>query len=436
MKEVISFLKDLLNEEDVVIVATSGGPDSMCLLHLLKNNFKNKIICAHVNHGLRKESLKEAKSLKKYCQINNIIFEYMKIDNYTNNKFSESEGRSKRYQFFNKLLKKYHAKYIMTAHHGNDLEETILMRLVRGSNLKGYAGILRVNNHLVRPLLSVTKEEILKYNKSNNLEYFIDSSNECENYTRNRFRKNIIPLLEKEDKNVHKKFLKFSEELNKYNNYINKIINLKIDNIYNDGIININNLLKEDEFIQEKIIEYVIENIQKEYILDINDKNKKDLMDLIYSSKNKQIDLGNGFIGRKSYNNLIIEKNSTIEGYDYLFKDYLNINNKYIIEKVNKSNDISNNIIRLNSNDISLPLHVRTICKNDKMEIKNMNGSKKIKDIFKNAKIDIKEREIYPIVVDSKNTIIWLPGIKKSIFDKEISKKYDIILKYTEGKNE
>ena len=436
MKEVITFLNNLINKDDIIIVGTSGGPDSMCLLHLLTSNFSNKIICAHVNHNVRKEAIKEAEFLKKYCQENHLIFEYMEITKYKNNKFSESEGRSKRYQFFNELKEKYRAKYIMTAHHANDLEETILMRLIRGSNLKGYMGIPRINNHLVRPLLTITKKEILAYNEINNINYFTDYTNNDINYTRNRYRETIIPLLEKEDVNIHKKFIKFSKELSKYNDYINRVIKSKIHNIYKNGIINISNLKKEDSFLQEKIIEYVIEDIQKEEILDINDKNKIDLLNLINDNKNKQIDLGNGFIGRRSYNNLIIEKNNIVVPYDYILTDSITINEHFIIEKISNSKDKSNNVIRINSDDIELPLHVRSMHKDDVMHVKNMLTMKKVNDIFKNSKIDIKKRKVYPLVVDSKNVIIWIPGIKKSKFDKEIYEKYDIILKCTEEKYE
>ncbi len=438
MKEVISFLNNLLNDDDTLIVATSTGPDSMCLLHILNNNFKNKIICAHVNHGVRSESIKEANFLKKYCLNNNIIFEYMEIKEYSNHKFSESEGRRKRYAFFNELLDKYHAKYIMTAHHANDLEETILMRLVRGSNLKGYLGISRINNNLVRPLLSLTKEEIINYNKLHNIPYFNDYTNDDINYTRNRFRKQIIPLLEKEDSNVHKKFIKFSEELSKYNDYINKVIKNKINNIYINGVINIDNLKKEDSFIQEKIIEYVIEDIQKDYLLDINDKNKMALMELTKEQKNKAVDLGNGFIGRRSYNSLIIEKNNNNlnNKYDYIFNDYLKILDRYVIAKVKECSLKSNNVLRINSKEIALPIHVRCMNKDDLIQVKNMKTFKKVNDIFKNSKVDIKKRQTYPVVTDSKNNIIWLPGLKKSTFDKEFSEKYDIILKYTEEKDE
>ena len=110
--------------------------------------------------------------------------------------------------------------------------------------------------------------------------------------------------------------------------------------------------------------------------------------------------------------------------------------NKYKFCKIKNSNDKSNFVIRLNSKEIELPLIIRTKQIGDKMAIKNLSGTKKLKDIFIDCKMDMKIRNEYPIVCDSKNNIIWIPGIKKSIFDKEINEKYDIILRYTEEENE
>ena len=288
MNEMFNFLDNLLKFEDHIVVATSGGPDSMCLLSILLSYQKKlnlNIICAHVNHKLRKESEDEKKFVQDYCLKNNVTFEYMEIDSYTNNKFTESEARKKRYQFFDTIVTKYHAKYLMTAHHGNDLEETILMRIVRGSNLKGYVGIPRIseneNYKIIRPLISVSKKEILKYLKENKIPYVVDKSNEDEKYTRNRYRKHMLPMLEKEDESVHLKFWKFSEELQSYQRFVQDYINKVIGNIYKDNYIDIKNLLKEDEFIQGKIIEYVITDIQKDNILNINDKQFKEILKLI-----------------------------------------------------------------------------------------------------------------------------------------------------------
>lgn len=438
MKETQNFLEKFLSYSDSIVVGISGGPDSMCLLNLLINlreKFNLKIICAHVNHGLRKESDSEKIFVENYCANNNVIFEYMKIDNYHNNKFSENEAREKRYTFFNELIKKYKAKYLMTAHHGDDLIETILMRIVRGSNLKGYAGISRIsekeNYQIIRPLISASKKEIIEYLNLNNIDYVIDESNKDQKYTRNRYRQQVLPFLEQEDKNVNLKFLKYSEELNKYNKYITKIIKDKIKNIYNNNTINISELLKEDEFIIEKIIEYVIMDIQSYYLFNISDKQFMHIMNLLKSSGNKQISLSDGFIARKSYNNLYIEKNKISEEYEYTFVDKVQIENK-IIEQINSSSEKSNFVLRINSEEITLPIIIRTVHKGDKIKIKNLNGSKKVSDIFIDAKIDKEKRKCYPIVTDSKNNIIWIPGIKKSTFDKEIFEKYDIILKYME----
>ena len=439
MKEVQDYLNNLLNNNDTIVIATSGGPDSMCLLHILLSMQKKKnlkLICVHINHNTRYENKEEAKMVKKYCDDNNITFVYDEIKDYKNNKFTESEGREKRYKILDNIVKKHHAQYLMTAHHGNDLEETILMRIVRGSNLKGYLGIPKISHNqdydIVRPLLYVNKKEILEYINKYNIPYVLDKSNEDNIHTRNRYRKHVLPFLEKEEKLVHQKFLKYSEELESYHNYVNREIKKIIDNIYKDNKINIKNLLKEDEFLQRKIIEYVIEDIQRKEIFNINDKEFNSILELLKSDKNKQINLADNFIARRSYNYLIIEKNNDVDNYKYIFNKEINILDKYIIKEVKSSKDTSNYTTRINSKEVKLPLIVRNILPGDKMQIKNLKGSKKIKDIFIDIKLDKVKRKSYPIVTDSENNVIWLPGIKKSIFDKEISEKYDIILKYME----
>ena len=222
MKEAYNYLSKFINKNDYVVIANSGGPDSMALLSLLikyREKVPFNIVCAHVNHKVRLESDDEELFVKSYCKSNNVIFECMKIKEYDNSNF-EAYARSKRYKFFDEIVLKYNAKVLFTAHHGDDLIETILMRIVRGSSLKGYSGFLMEVNKgsykLVRPLVYTTKDEIIKYLNDNNIKYVIDKSNDNLEYTRNRYRHNILPYLKKEDKNVHLKFLKYSETLNEY----------------------------------------------------------------------------------------------------------------------------------------------------------------------------------------------------------------------------
>ena len=160
MENVLNFINNLNIKNETVIVAISGGPDSMLLLHIL-NNLKIKltlnIVVAHVHHNLRKESDEEAIMVENYCKKNDLIFELYKIEEYPDNKFSEVAARKLRYDFFDKLITKYKSNYLFTAHHGDDLIETVLMRISRGSSLKGYAGFEVINKdrgyNIVRPLV-------------------------------------------------------------------------------------------------------------------------------------------------------------------------------------------------------------------------------------------------------------------------------------------
>ena len=440
MNEVINYLKNKLSYNDTIIVACSGGPDSMCLLDILvnlKEEYNLTIVCAHVNHKHRSISDYEEEKVKEYCLNNNILFELHTILKYKNNKFTESESRDIRYNFFEELKNKYNAKYIMTAHHGDDLIETILMRITRGSNLKGYIGLKKENNYYIRPLLTVTKEDILEYINNKNMWYATDESNNSLVHTRNRFRINILPFLKKEDKNIHKKFLKYSEELISYDEYINKYILSIKNNIINNNIIDISKLLKEDKFIVKKFIENYIEDIQVYDKLYINDKNIKDILDLLYSNKsNLLINLNNGYIAIKSYNTFIIKKKIQYNKYNIVFNNSLIIPCYGKISKIDKCNSNSNYILRLDSKDIKLPIIVRNKMDGDYIEVKNMLGKKKVKDIFIDEKINKEIRSSYPIVCDSNNNILWVPGIKKSKFDKDICELCDIILKYEEENNE
>ena len=118
--------------DDNIVVGVSAGPDSMALLHMLMHNTNKNIICAHINHNVRSVSDTEEEYLKKYCKNNNITFESFKIQKYTGKNF-ENEAREKRYAFYEKILKKYNSHYLLLAHHGDDLIETVLMKIVRGS---------------------------------------------------------------------------------------------------------------------------------------------------------------------------------------------------------------------------------------------------------------------------------------------------------------
>lgn len=431
MEKSLELLKSVIdNKNDYLVVGISSGPDSMCLLDLLYKN-KYNIICAHVNHNIREESKKEYDFLKKYCEEKNIIFEGLVLPK---SNHSESYYRKKRYDFYKSLGDKYNTKFILTAHHGDDLIETILMRINRGSNLKGYIGFSKTFNEkgyiMIKPLIYYTKDEILEYNKKNNIPYFNDRTNEEDTYTRNRYRHHILPYLKKENKDIHKKFLSFSEELIDAKNYIDTKVKEAMDENYNNQEINIDLFNKQDSYIKVKELELILSNLYGDNIDKINKKHIEKIIDLIKKNINFKMNLPCNMIVKKEYNKLVIESKKEKKSYKIEIKNEVKLDNGYIIKKVKSTTDNSNNTIRLNSKDIKLPLYVRTRLEGDKIEIKNLKGTKKIKNVFIDEKVSPSTRDEYPIVVDSNDTILWIPGLKKSKFDSDLNKKYDIILRY------
>ena len=260
MNETVAYLKSILKENDTVVIGLSGGPDSMCLLSILENlPIKLNIVCAHINHNIRKESEEEASFLKDYCANKNITFEYTKFAKKSaDSDYTEAELREMRYQYFAEIIKKHNAKYLFTAHHGDDLIETILMRITRGSNIKGYAGFQIATDkktyQIIKPLIYMTKDEVLDYNKKNNIPSFTDVTNTSTKYTRNRYRQNILPFLKEENKNIHMKYLKFSKELYDYYNFVDEEVQKELKKRYKDKVLDITNYNKLNPLIQNKII--------------------------------------------------------------------------------------------------------------------------------------------------------------------------------------
>ena len=443
MDKSIEFIKNNIDNNSTVVVAVSSGPDSMALLSLLlkvRKDKKLKIVVAHIHHNLREESDEEYEFTKKYASSNKCEFESIKFDTYETNSI-ENEARERRYKFFEKVLKKYNSKYLLTAHHGDDLIETVLMRLTRGSSIKGYAGFKKISKRdnyvILRPLIFYTKDEILKYLEKNNIPYRIDKTNFSKLYTRNRYRLDILPLLKKEDKDVHKKYLKFSEELEELNSFMENYINMRYISVVKNNMINISLLKKEDKYIIKQIIYKYLFNIYKEDIKMIESKHIDIIINSILDDKsNIEISLPNDIIVQKSYDILMVENKVFSDDY----KIELKRETKFPFGKIVAldNTDITDNYVcHLNSKKIKLPLYVRNKRDGDYIEVLNLNGKKKVKDIFIDEKVNKNIRNSYPVVVDKDDNILWIPGIKKSKYDSLKTGKYDIILRYDmEGKNE
>ena len=396
MKKSLDYLRSNLKSNETVICATSGGVDSMVLLNLLillKDEMKLNIVCAHVNHKLREESEEEYNFVENFCLKNNIIFEGFIIDKYEKGNI-ESQARKKRYHFFENLIDKYSAKYLLTAHHGDDLIETILMKLTRGASLESVKGFDYNCNFdrykLIRPLVFYTKDDILNYSKENNIEFRDDKTNYDSSYTRNRYRKKVLPFLKKESTDVHLKYLKFSEEMKETNDFINEYVEKSFNLIVKNKSIDINLIKKENDFIIKKIIYLYLKQIYKDNIYLIEQKHINEVLKIVKSSKpNLSIDLPLNKTIIKKYDNLELKNVSQIDNYKYEIKDEIIILPYGRLKKLKKSTLTDNNICYLYSGDVKLPLYVRNKVEGDKITLLGSNSTKKIKDIFINKSIII-----------------------------------------------
>lgn len=312
LMDVIKLLKDNISENSNVVLSCSGGPDSMCLFNLLLETKKIhpfNIICAHVNHNVRFESEEEQDFVTSFCKKNDVKIEILSITEYSGN--FHNDARVLRYNFLKNLCKNYNASMLLTAHHGDDLVETILMRLSRGSSLVGYSGFQLLSKNefysIMRPLISYTKKEIVEYNDLNNFEYRIDKTNESLEYTRNKFRHIVLPSINEVDPYFNKGAVKFSKKIYEYDNFVKEYI--ESQNIIVDNQIDIILYLKESEFIRNRIIELLIVNLQKEHEFYVTENIIFEINKLILSNKGKTtINLPNGFLGFKENKKFYIKK--------------------------------------------------------------------------------------------------------------------------------
>ena len=268
---------NLINCNDKIVIGVSGGPDSMCLLHVLnklKNELNFSIIVSHINHMIRKEAEEETEYVKKYCKNNNIECFVKKIDVLQEASIckigAEEAGRKIRYEFFDEVLLKTGSNKIATAHNANDNAETILMNLMRGSGISGLKGIDFIrDNKIIRPLLECSRDEIEEYCKSEKLNPKFDKSNKENNYTRNKIRNLLIPFIKEEfNPNIIESLNRLSDIAKEENNYWNRIIKTEYNKILDEELCTKEQIalkLKEfnslDDIIESKLIIYTINEL-------------------------------------------------------------------------------------------------------------------------------------------------------------------------------
>lgn len=401
---------NLFTIDKPIVCATSGGADSICLLHIL-HDLGYKVILAHVNHNKRKESIIEEEAMFNLATKLNIPFELFDY-HYDNNDNFHNDSHNARYDFFRRVADRYNTNIIATAHHSDDQIETVLMKIMEGSNLYGYGGIAVCNDDgrykIIRPLLCVNKNQIYEYANKMNYQYFEDSSNQEDNFLRNRLRHHIIPKLKEECPDLNNKILEYSIQAHEAFSYIRKESINYLDS--NKNKILINDFIKFDIALKKDIISLLLErfNITKNNNLILN------IIDLLDNTNGeKQYKLSNNNILIRSYDVAYIKVNNKIQ----IEPKSLDITNSTIYNDkykfyFTKQTPINEKYIKLCYNDIELPFIIRSKQNGDTIEL-NV-GNKKVSRIFIDSKTPASVRAEVPIITDSKGKILWIYDLCKS----------------------
>lgn len=428
------FLKNLKSynlEGFGVLLAVSGGKDSMTMLDLFnyfKYELKLNLVVCHFNHSLRDDADRDEKFVKIQCEKYGLKFYSKKEDVllYSNeNKLSTEEGaRFLRYKFFDEVKRIENLEYIATAHNKNDLAETVIMRILRGTGINGLIGIQSERGDLIRPILNFSRDEIEKYIEENNIPFVEDKTNFEELYLRNKIRLNLFPILK-----------------NEYNprilDAISRLSNIAFDysTISREYIASKEGLLW--EFNKEKILVYIeklklqsrsFRNIVYREFFEfiskdpdgINYKIIEEIDNLIFSKTGKYIEIKN-VVFKIEYDKLLIYDKNIFENLEMKFYfenlDFSLYSTKFfdiIIEQSSfeefKNLKQNKDLLFINKKYLDF-LKIRNKENGDFLELEF--GKKKLKDIFIDEKVSKDIRKNIPIF-EIENNIVWVPNIRRS----------------------
>jgi tRNA(Ile)-lysidine synthase len=262
-----SFIKihDLLPQGSKIIVGLSGGPDSVFLLHFLKQKQEEgiiELIAAHLDHEWRPDSYKDrifCKELTHKLDIPLVIKKMSELQlPFVFNGSKEEFGRKARRFFFESLIKEFNADFIGLAHHAQDQQETFFIRLIRGSTLTGLTAMWPKHGLYIRPLLHTNKQDILDYLHEHNIQYLTDPTNVAESYLRNRIRLHVLPALHHADSRFDQNFMRTIDRLQETESFLEELTHKSFDEIseLKDGIscINLKKLFELDQVLQYRIL--------------------------------------------------------------------------------------------------------------------------------------------------------------------------------------
>ena len=402
-------------EDSKLLIAISGGIDSVVLAHLCSQLNLNFSLC-HCNFNLRGQESDDdeafvtslAKSLK--TPVYTTSFETEKYA--TKNKVSiQVAARDLRYTWFYKLLDANQYDYVLTAHNTNDNLETFIINLTRGSGLEGFTGIPPVNQKSVRPLLAFSRDDITLFAIKNGIVWREDRSNASIKYVRNKVRHKVIPILKELNPHVLESFQNTIEYLNESQSIINDAVKNISANVvsYENDVLKIS--CKEIDKLSNKKA-YLYQLLQAYGFTAWND-----IVDLISAQPGKQV-FSDTHRLLKDRNFLIlttINKSQSIKGPILIDQKVSEITNpiKLTIQNTDDYTSKNKEQIIIDKDLVNYPLSLKKWHHGDAMYPTGMTGSKKISQLFKDNKLSLLDKEKIWILADAKDHIIWVIGLRQ-----------------------
>lgn len=438
--------EQLIQQDDHLLIAVSGGVDSMALLHYFvktKAQWGVKVEAVHVDHMLRGAvSAEDRAFVQQYCDEQGVKLHATAIP--IPDILAKENGntqlicRRERYNYFTEIMQKINATKLVTAHHADDQLESVLMALTKNATVNSMQGIRsqRIFNKksLIRPFLTVTKSEIREYLQKQGQNYREDASNAKDDYLRNRFRHHLVPLLEAENPRIAKQVGHFTKHLQEddallmtlAHDVFEKIVTKSSENMYN---LQIKEMQLVPLALQRRLVLILLNYLYK----DSNTIQSYALMTSLLklcgtTAGNGEVHLPQGFIAVRRYENLTIQKNDLTQLNTFTQKRLILSANKwttlpngmclYITELQKLASDMLTNTAQLfyfNASKLTHPLYVRARKEGDRMLLKGMDQSKRVSRLFIDEKVPLNERNSWPLLVSQTDEVMAVIGVRMGV---------------------
>ena len=422
----------MVEDGDTIAVATSGGPDSVCLLKILyrlRSQLNINLIVAHLEHGLRpQEDKQETEFVANLAGELNLPLAYEKADDLTHGSSVEERAREVRYGFLEKASDDYNAEKVALGHNMNDQAETVLINLLRGSGPTGLSGMPPIReDRFIRPLINITRDEIQAYLREKNIPFMTDSSNLDKRYVRNKIRLELMPILTRYQPRIIEHLSELASILTQEDEFIReeavrRLKPLVLDSSDHDMEVSLPDLKKLSASIQSRIIRQIIKQIKGD-LRKISTAHVKAIIDLVNNNKPQaKINLPDSLIVKKRYGRLRFSFGIETEPPDFSYEiknmgvfHIPEIDRAIKLEEIPKKDFLRSSLSPseafLDLDMIQWPLMTRNFRAGDRLIPFGFRHFKKLKDIFIDNKIPSEKRKKI-IILESDHNIVWVCGIR------------------------